>query len=104
MAFASRSKRCRSVTSSERCGGSTLMATVRSRRVSRARYTSPIPPAPMGARTSYGPRRVPAVSAIGWLEYIRATAPAREDAGYRRRHHPHDNYEHMISYQYVKEG
>ena len=29
-----------------KAGGSTLMATVRSSRVSRARYTSPIPPAP----------------------------------------------------------
>ena len=28
--------------------------------VSRARYTSPMPPAPIGATISYGPRRVPA--------------------------------------------
>src|SRR5215831_5012001 len=33
----------------------TLIATVRSSRVSRALYTSPIPPAPMGARTSWVP-------------------------------------------------
>ena len=32
--------------------GSTLIATSRARRVSRARYTSPIPPAPSGARIS----------------------------------------------------
>ncbi len=37
----------------------TLIATVRSRRVSRALYTSPIPPAPSGERISYGPRRAP---------------------------------------------
>src|SRR5437773_12048775 len=37
----------------------TLMATVRPRRVSRARYTTPMPPAPSGAWISYGPRRVP---------------------------------------------
>src|SRR5579872_6660731 len=30
----------------ERCGGRILIATVRSSRVSRARYTSPMPPAP----------------------------------------------------------
>jgi hypothetical protein len=30
-----------------------------------ARYTSPIPPWPSGATISYGPRRVPEVSAIG---------------------------------------
>ena len=41
------------------------MATVRSRRVSVARYTSPIPPAPMSTVISYGPKRVPAVRAIG---------------------------------------
>ncbi len=40
-------------------GGSTLIATVRSSRVSRARYTSPIPPAPSAPTISYGPRRVP---------------------------------------------
>jgi hypothetical protein len=32
--------------------GSTFTATVRSRRVSRALYTSPIPPAPSGDRIS----------------------------------------------------
>ena len=35
--------------------GSTLIATSRPSRGSRARYTSPIPPAPSGARISYGP-------------------------------------------------
>src|SRR6478672_5899652 len=59
--FASRSKRCRDSGVEGRCDGSTLIATVLSRRVSRARYTSPMPPAPMGASTSYGPRRDPAV-------------------------------------------
>src|SRR5438094_4453410 len=41
--------------------GRILIATARSSRVSRARYTSPIPPAPIGATISYGPRRVPEV-------------------------------------------
>ena len=35
-----------------RSAGRTLMATSRPSRVSRARYTSPIPPAPIGASTS----------------------------------------------------
>src|SRR5688500_6806685 len=35
------------------------MATLRSSRVSRARYTSPIPPAPSAERISYDARRVP---------------------------------------------
>src|SRR6266550_4046247 len=60
MVFASRSKRIFSCAFSANSAGSTLMATLRSSRVSRALNTSPIPPAPRGARTSYGPSRVPA--------------------------------------------
>src|SRR5262249_5252076 len=37
----------------------TLIATSRLKRSSRARYTSPIPPAPSGERISYGPSRLP---------------------------------------------
>src|SRR5438093_9129974 len=59
--FASRSKRIFSCPFFAKSGGSILMATLRSSRVSRARYTSPIPPAPIGATISYGPRRVPEV-------------------------------------------
>ena len=44
--------------------GSILMATSRSSRVSRARYTSPIPPAPSGAMILYRPRRNPLTIAI----------------------------------------
>src|SRR5205807_6883490 len=39
--------------------GRTLIATSRFNRASRARYTSPMPPEPMAARISYGPRRAP---------------------------------------------
>src|SRR6476620_5037043 len=39
------------------------MATKRSSRGSRARYTSPIPPAPRAETISYGPRRVPGMRA-----------------------------------------
>src|SRR5215471_3837758 len=72
MVFASRSKRCFRSGSSDRCDGSTLIATVRSSRASRARYTSPMPPAPSGAIIWYGPSRVPAgipISPLGsaWI-------------------------------------
>ena len=66
--------------------GRTLMATVRSSRVSRALYTSPMPPAPSGPETSYGPRRVPGGRAIGigQADYSRAlpghTDPIRAPA------------------------
>src|SRR5664279_2649079 len=57
--FASRSNRWRTSGEDAMCVGRTFTATVRSSRVSRARYTSPIPPAPRGPRTSYGPNLVP---------------------------------------------
>ena len=66
----------------DRCRGRTLIATPRSSRVSRARYTSPIPPAPSGERISYGPRRVPGASATAQvlplarsISALRGTAP-----------------------------
>src|SRR2546423_5700206 len=65
MVFASRSKRIFSCAFSANSAGRTLIATLRSSRVSRALKTSPIPPAPMGARTSYGRSRVPAEIGIG---------------------------------------
>ena len=39
--------------------GNTFSATSRSSLVSRARYTSPMPPSPILAVTEYGPRAVP---------------------------------------------
>src|SRR5450432_991613 len=56
--------RCFSSGDEERCPARILTATVRSNRVSSARYTSPIPPAPSGDWISYGPSFVPAVRAI----------------------------------------
>ncbi len=41
-----------------------LTATVRSKRVSCARHTSPMPPSPILAVTAYGPRVVPGVRDI----------------------------------------
>src|SRR5882724_6527238 len=64
MVFASRSNRCLRSASEENCAGKILIATVRPRRVSRARYTSPIPPAPSGETVSYGPSLIPGTIAI----------------------------------------
>src|SRR5260370_8833457 len=59
--LASTSKRERRSGSRARAAGSTLIATSRSSLVSRARYTSLMPPARRGARISYGPSLVPGV-------------------------------------------
>src|SRR5215813_14709792 len=48
----------------------TFRATMRSSRLSRALYTSPMPPAPRDARTSYGPRRVPGAKGIELQEIV----------------------------------
>jgi hypothetical protein len=45
------------------------MATSRPRRVSRARYTSPIPPAPTSARISYGPSLVPRIKGVASVRF-----------------------------------
>src|SRR4026208_1748530 len=60
MVSASRWKRSRNSAFNARCSGSTLMATSRPSRVSRALYTSPIPPAPSGASISKCPIFIPA--------------------------------------------
>src|SRR5262249_5789177 len=49
--------------------GRILIATSRDSLVSRARYTSPMPPAPSGAVISYAPRREPAVSVMKRDDY-----------------------------------
>src|SRR5215469_9493840 len=59
---ASFSKRLNREASRETSSGSTFSATSRARRESRARYTSPMPPAPSGPATSYGPMVVPSAS------------------------------------------
>jgi hypothetical protein len=51
-AFASFSKRLKRSGLEASASGNTLIASSRERRVSRARYTSPIPPAPRGDRIS----------------------------------------------------
>src|SRR6185436_13993197 len=76
-ARASSSKRCNRSMSAEKDDGSTLIATSRPRRASRARYTSPIPPAPSVERISYGPRRTPAARGNG--EKISISHPVEDD-------------------------
>ena len=61
--LASRSKRASRSGSCAKASGRILIATCRPRLVSVARYTSPMPPTPIWAVISYGPRRVPAVRA-----------------------------------------
>src|SRR5689334_16965248 len=62
IAFASRSKRASASGCSANAAGSTFKAISRSRRRSRARYTSPMPPAPIEERISYAPMRCPAAN------------------------------------------
>src|SRR5258706_5449815 len=61
--FASRWNRAIGSASAANASGRILMATSRSSRVSRARYTSPMPPAPSAESISYGPMRVPGARA-----------------------------------------
>src|SRR6516225_2443292 len=57
--FASCSKRATRIASFENDAGSTFSATSRPSAGSRARYTSPMPPEPIGSTISYDPNRVP---------------------------------------------
>src|SRR5262245_31281858 len=63
--LASRANRSSAFSSPSRRVGSTLTATSRSSWWCRARYTSPMPPAPSGARISYAPIRLPVARAMG---------------------------------------
>jgi hypothetical protein len=64
----------RRLASAVNSGGRSFSATSRPSLVSRARYTSPIPPAPSGATTSYGPSFVPKVRHIRARNYSRKSA------------------------------
>src|SRR5215472_17588959 len=70
MVLASRSNRCFRARSPDISFGRIFMATVLSSRVSFARYTSPIPPAPSGARIWYGPSFVPETRGMIVGDYI----------------------------------
>src|SRR6185369_3144814 len=67
-ALASRSKRASASGCAANSSGRTLTATSRSSFESRARYTSPMPPAPSGEKISYRPSRVPAGSDTALLQ------------------------------------
>src|ERR1035438_6601896 len=79
---ASLSKRATRPWSWKNSSVSTFSATSLPSFVSFARYTSPMPPAPSGARISYGPRRAPAAS-VKQLSSSRAprTVDARDPLG-----------------------
>src|SRR4029078_2277804 len=62
--------------------GRTLIATTRSRRVSLARYTSPIPPTPSGLTISWGARRALEARAKGGPDVL--LAPIVVASGRRR--------------------
>src|SRR5579863_5309224 len=64
-----------------RCSGRTLIATSRFKRESRARYTSPMPPAPIAARISYGPSFVPAATTMIIKQVYRGWAAFEEWGG-----------------------
>src|SRR6266851_8593450 len=75
-ARASNSNRCRDAGSAAAPALRILSATSRPRRLSRARYTSPIPPEPSGLTISYGPSLLPGESSIGYgLNYTVPSQP-----------------------------
>ena len=94
MARASVSNRRNRSGSLANASGRTLMATSRPSLVSRARYTSPMPPAPSGARISYGPSLVREVSAMCARNYsLRSTLqPIRRFWVDRRQTFPWDYF------------
>jgi len=63
--------------------GRILIATWRSRFLSRAWYTSPIPPTPNGSRISYGPRDSP-INVFTPVEVLRVTVGQRRHWDKRR--------------------
>src|SRR6266508_3879025 len=84
--LASRWKRASRSASLANSAGSALIATSRWSRVSRARYTSPIPPEPRGEAISYDPNRVPrgiVISPISRLADSRVFPSGHSGAGPR---------------------
>src|SRR5215471_2269023 len=81
---ASRLNRASRSGSAANSAGRIFRATSRFSFVSRARYTSPIPPAPIAERTSYGPSRVPEES--GMLLHGRALSQRARPVDDHRQH------------------
>src|SRR5437868_5164023 len=80
-ARASCSKRLRRAASPANSSGRTLIATERPSRVSRARKTSPMLPAPMRAVISYGPNFVPGATGIEGIVTPAAPRHRRRSTG-----------------------
>src|ERR1700675_2956784 len=76
--WASRVNRARRSGSLANASGRIFSATSRFSFVSRARYTSPMPPAPRAERISYEPRRAPGESVRVGVDY---TGPAAVRTG-----------------------
>src|SRR5687768_13420546 len=74
---ASRSNRLRRSGSLATLAGSTLTATSRPRRVSWARYTSPMPPTPSWPMIRYGPMLLPGTNSTVWGGLYCHTVSAR---------------------------
>src|SRR5262245_12922307 len=84
-ARASRSNRARRSGFVIHASGRTLIATSRPSAASRARYTSPMPPAPSGATISYTPSFVPAVSGMRGALFLGGRWRSRNRWRQRRR-------------------
>src|SRR5215831_3953142 len=88
--WASRRNRAIRSPSSVNASGRIFSATSRLSFVSRARYTSPMPPAPMADRISYAPRRVPDESGMALLHrhaLLQLFEPVEHYVDLRRRRH-----------------
>ena len=65
--------------SAAKAAGNTFSATSRPSRLSRARYTSPIPPAPTADKISYGPEVSPTVAEI-IIQWMRCEPETSHDS------------------------
>src|SRR5262245_51675054 len=101
-ARASFSNRFSRLGSAATSAGRTLTATSRASRVSLARQTSPIPPAPRGANTSYGPSRAPEASVMTSPSFqsldeveLRREPAVRDRPGVAAGRHSASNFLHL---------
>src|SRR5215510_7894466 len=79
--LASRSNLATRSGSCANASGNTLIATSRPRLISRARYTSPMPPAPIALMISYDPTRAPDVIL---MSFLKSRLPILDDCDRRR--------------------
>src|ERR1700758_1309297 len=91
---ASRSSRLRKTASCDTPGGSSFNATVLSRRVSSASYTSPIPPLPINRLRRYGPNWLPTRDSVPLIRLLGAPGGPRQGATACRRTRSHRRLMH----------